>query len=185
MEIIKEKIGIRGIVTLRSHPAGTVERIKSLREQGKHAKADRLLHQGKIESRKENLVVNSANCGYDALVQFLISGYTGSFAFPLGIAYGELGTGSTTPASTDVALTTPTNRVPVGYGINVAYIQATVQFYFPDATVTNGTYYECGSFIGGTVTIGTGNMFNHALFASSYTKASGTDLTVQIDFLFS
>jgi hypothetical protein len=51
--------------------------------------------------------------------------------------------------------------------------------------LANGTYYECGSFIGGSSTIGTGNMFNHALFSSPYSKSSGTDTTLEIDITIS
>jgi hypothetical protein len=51
--------------------------------------------------------------------------------------------------------------------------------------LANTTYYECGSFIGGTSTIGSGNMFNHALFSSGYSKSAGTDTTLEIDIALS
>jgi hypothetical protein len=95
-----------------------------------------------------------------------------------------LGTGNTTPANTDTALTTPTNRAPVSYAADSQYNEAQLQFFFPDGALANTTYYEFGSFVGGSSTIGTGNLFNHALFSTPYSKSAETDSTVEIDFSF-
>jgi hypothetical protein len=103
----------------------------------------------------------------------------------LGIAWGEIGTGSTTPTNLDTALTTPTNRTTVSYAADIAYNEAQIQFFFPDASLANETYYEFGTFVGGGSTIGTGNMFNHALFGTPYSKSAGSDTTVEVDFSFS
>ena len=47
---------------------------------------------------QKNLVVFSLNYGYDILVQFLLAPIPASFIrFTLGIAWGEIGTGNTTP----------------------------------------------------------------------------------------
>jgi hypothetical protein len=86
--------------------------------------------------------------------------------------------------NTDTALSTPTNRATVSYGVDSGFNEAQVQFFFPDSVLANETYYEFGSFIGGSSTIGSGNLFNHALFASPYSKSAGTDTTVEIDFSF-
>ena len=102
----------------------------------------------------------------------------------LGIAWGEIGTGTTSPINTDTALTTPTNRAPVSYAADVGFSEAQIQFFFPDGVLANGSYTEFGTFIGGSSTIGSGNMFNHALFSNAYSKSSGTDTTVEVDFDF-
>jgi hypothetical protein len=102
----------------------------------------------------------------------------------LGIAWGEIGTGNTTPANTDIALTTPTNRASVSYGADIGFNEAQIQFFFPDGSLANETYYEFGTFIGGSSTIGSGNMFNHALFGTPYVKTAGVDTTVEVDFEF-
>jgi hypothetical protein len=102
----------------------------------------------------------------------------------LGISWAEMGTGTTPPANTDTALTTPTNREPVSYAADIGFNEAQLQFFFPDAVLANETYYECGSFIGGDSSIGTGNLFNHALFATPYSKSAGTDSTIEIDVSF-
>jgi hypothetical protein len=183
MQELKEQAGIVGTVIIRSHPAGTIDRYNELRASGRIDDAQRLIKAGKVEVEQKNLVVYSLNYGYDIIVQFLLSAYTGSFAFPLGIAWGEIGTGSTTPTNIDIALTTPTNRTSVSYGADIGFNEAQLQFFFPDAVLANGTYYEFGTFIGGTSSIGSGNMFNHALFSSPYSKSAGSDSTIEVDFL--
>jgi hypothetical protein len=184
---ISENRGIRGTVIVRSHPAGTIHLCETLIGLRRPDLARELLKDGKVEVVQKNMIVWSLNYGFDIFVQFLISGYTGSFAFAstLGIGWGEIGTGATTPVNTDTALTTPTNRAPVSYAADLGFNEAQIQFFFPDAALTNGTYTEFGTFIGGSSSIGSGNMFNHALFASAYSKSAGTDTTVEVDFSFS
>jgi hypothetical protein len=179
-----EALSISGKIIIRSYPAGTLHLYQTLMELGKTDLARALLAEGKVEVEQKNLIVYSSNYGIDILVQYLISAYNGSFSFPLGIAWGEIGTGTTTPANTDIALTTPTNRAPVSYAFDNGLTTASLQFFFPDASLANGTYNECGSFIGGSSSIGSGNMFNHALFATPYSKSNGTDTTLEIDISF-
>jgi len=181
----KEGLNISGKITIRSHPAGTIDAYRSLVGAGKTVEAQDLIRSGKIEVEQKNLIVDSSNYGIDILVQYLLSAYNGSFAFPLGIAWGEIGTGNTTPTAADTALTAPTNRAPVAFGSDSGFNTAQLQFFFPDAVLANEDYYECGSFIGGSSSIGSGNMFNHALFSSPYSKSSGTDTTLEIDFALS
>jgi len=176
-----EGLKITGKVIIRSYPAGTLHCYQTLMELGKPELARELLADGKIEVEDHNLIVDTSNYGIDILVQYLISGFTGTNPFPLGIEWGEIGTGTTTPANTDTALTTPTNRAPVSYAFDDSFTTAAVQFFFPDAVLANATYYECGTFFAGTSTIGSGNMFNHALFGTPYVKTSGVDTTLEVD----
>jgi hypothetical protein len=176
-----EGITISGRVIVRSHPAGTIHLYDSLVAMGKLDLARELLADGKIEAENHNIIVDSANYGIDLLVQYLISGYTGTLNFPMGIAWGEIGTGNTTPALSDTALTTPTNRAAVSYAADLGFNEAQLQFFFPDSVLANTTYYECGTFFGGTSIIGSGNMFNHALFGTPYSKSSGQDTTLEVD----
>lgn len=183
--MLKEGLTVSGKIIIRSHPAGTLHLYQSLFELGKLNLARELLAVGKVEVEQHNLIVDSPNYGIDILVQYLISGFTGTFNFPLGIAWGEIGTGNTTPSAGDTALTTPTNRAAVSYAADFGLNTAQLQFFFPDSVLSNTTYYECGSFIGGSSTIGSGNMFNHALFASPYAKSAGVDTTLEIDIAIS
>jgi hypothetical protein len=180
----KEGIKVSGKITIRSHPAGTLHLYDSLVALGKLDLAQALLADGKVEVQNSNIIVDSSNYGIDILIQYLLSAYNGSNPFPLGISWGELGTGATTPTLGDTALTTPTNRATVAYAADSGFNTAQIQFFFPDAVLVNQDYYECGSFIGGTSTIGTGNMFNHALFATPYSKSAGVDTTLEIDISF-
>lgn len=97
------------------------------------------------------------------------------------ITYGELGTGVTTPNVADVALTTPVARVAITQVLSSGDTKS-FQFFFSDLNLANGTYTEFGSFTDGTSSIGTGKIFNHALLTAPYTKAAGTDITVQFDY---
>lgn len=286
-----------GIVTVRSHPAGTIDRYFALKQEGRIDEAQALIKSGTIEVVQKNMVVWALNYGFDMIVQWLISAYTGSFAFPLGVTWGEIGTGiapdtapavatgaagvltgayqylvtfttasgettagppsstvnpssqqvsltviptgisgtvtgrnvyrtkangstffllttisdnttttytdntadgslpstnpptsstagSIAPVNTDITLTTPTNRAPVSYAADSGFTEAQIQFFYPDNILANITYYEFGSFVSGSSTIGSGNMFNHALFATPYSKSAGTDTTVEVDFTF-
>src|ERR1017187_1965922 len=139
---IREKGGIIGTVIVRSHPAGTLHLYKTLMEMGRPELARELLAGGKVKVRQRNLIVASPNSGYDILVQYLLSAYNGSFAFPLGISWGEIGPGWTPPATSDVGLTTPTNRATVSYAADIGFTTAQLQFFFPDGVLANGTYYE-------------------------------------------
>ncbi len=184
MEQFKEPAGIKGTVIVRAHPAGTIDAYNALVAEGRIDEGQRLIRAGSVEVMQKNLVVDSLNYGLDILVQYLLSAYNGAFAFPLGIAYGEIGTGTTAPASADTALQTPTNRISITYGADSGFNTAITQFFFPDSTLANTTYTEFGTFIGGSNTLGSGNMFNHALFSTPYSKSAGTDTTVEVDFQF-
>jgi len=184
MDQLKESIGITGTVIVRAHPAGTIDAYHALVAEGKIQEAQWLIRAGETRVIQKNLIVDSLNYGKDILVQYLLSAYNGSFAFPLGIAYGEIGTGTTAPTSTDTTLQTPTNRISTTYGADSGFNTAVLQFFFPDSTLANGTYTEFGTFIGGSNTIGSGNMFNHALFSTAYSKSAGTDTTVEVDITF-
>jgi hypothetical protein len=165
MNTIKQHEGVKitGTVRVFSHPAGT----------------DYRTH-GKLEVEQRNILMASPNCGVDLLIQALI----GMTTFPLTLNYAEIGTGATTPTVADTALTTPTNRAFVTFQQDYACTDAIVQFIFSDSQLANQTYYEFGVFAGGTSTIGSGQLFNHALFSSPYAKVAGQDTTVEVDFSF-
>jgi hypothetical protein len=160
---------------------GTKERLGHLRCIIEDIKTDYFLRTA-VEC--PNTVMDSPNYGIDLLIQWL-SG-VGTYASTiLPLSYIEIGTGSTTPTITDTALTTPTNRAAVGFQQDYATTDAIVQAIFSDSQLANGTYYEMGTFCGGTGTIGSGLLFNHALFASPYAKAAGTDTSINTDINFS
>lgn len=159
---LKEKGGIVGTVTIITYKKDTKIEVR-----------DRFV--------QKNLVMQGNNTGMDLIIQRLCSSNT----YSLNITFGEIGTGNTAPAISDTALTTPIARVPVALAQDSGNNEAILQFFFPDNTLTNTTYKEFGTFVDGSNTIGSGQIFNHALFAASYTKSSGTDITVQVTFTLS
>jgi hypothetical protein len=128
-------------------------------------------------SESPNLIMDSPNYGLDLVIQRL----TGNNTYTLNLLWIEIGTGSTTPTVNDTALTTPTVRAAVNFQEDFATTDAIVQCYITDANLPNATYYEVGSFVDGTSSVGSGQIFNHALLSPTYTKTAGVDTTVQID----
>lgn len=169
-------------VTVRRHPAGVVPTLLAQRAAGQHDAAHRLIEQGEVVVRDHNIVVDSTNRGFDLIRQWLISAITGSITY-LGPAWGEMGTSSTAPATTDTGLGASQARGSISYAANNGSgAAAALQFYFADANLPNLTYHEFGTFCGGTSSIGTGGLFNHILFTTAYTKTTGNDTTVEVDF---
>jgi len=197
-----------GLVTFKRYAAGTLNKVRPLFEQaqllakeavierinGHHDAADYIENRrqelraaGKaimekhflgIGAQYHNLIVTGAG-GYGRNI--IARQLTGDTTYALAIAYGEIGTGSTAPANSDTALTTPTLRKAVE-DTDLSNNVATISFFMTDAELANGTYYEFGTFIGGSITIGTGRLFNHALFSPSYVKATGEDTTIEVEF---
>ena len=192
-----EKLNLRGQITITSYKQGTldaaspyidrlnkllfnkekfIEEIKELRARIKY-----ILSLGKLGSvTNHNLIMQAANYGTDLIIQQL-NGFLVTPVYGLAINYIAIGTGQTTPANSDVQLTAETNRGIVIYTQDVSFNELQLQAFFPDANLANGTYYEAGSFIGASATLNSGQIFNHALFATPYIKTSGMDTTVEID----
>ena len=160
-EFTQDKLKITGKIILRSYRAGTEELIE--------------------EIITPNMIMQGANTGLDLIIQRLI----GNNTYSLNIGYGEIGTGSTVVATADVGNTTPFARATVSFGQDWGNSQAILQFFFPDSALTNQTYYEFATFIDGTAALGSGQIFNHALFSAPYVKTSGKDTTVQVVFTVS
>ena len=204
----KDGVSMKGILVLREHKAGTVDFLKPFLESLNRIKKqyfenpayrndavlqkinnlqhyiDGILERSTVgKAETTNLIMTAANLGRDLIVQRLL----GINTYSLNITYGEIGTGTTTPTSTDSALSIPVARAAASSGVlsDIGYNTAQIQFFYPDSSLTNSVFSEFGTFVDGSGTIGSGQMFNHALFASAYTKSAGTDITVQIQFLFS
>lgn len=165
---------------LASISSGALGDFMLSRAQALKAKAQSVLDAGFIELAvvQRNLIVSDVGgTGKNLLARAL----GGDNTYSPNITYGEIGTGNTAPASSDVALTTPTDRVAVT-SADISNNTVILRFFFSDGTLADGTYYEFGTFGGGgSATIGTGKMFNHALFGSPYVKGTGQDTTVDVE----
>lgn len=127
----------------------------------------------------KNLIVTGANTGKDLILKRL----GGDNTYTLNILYADMGTSATAPTANDTQLGAAVARVG-SPTITVSTNLLAFQFFWPDGGLANGTYNEIGTFIDGTSVVSTGQMFNHALFATPYVKASGEDTTVQIEFSY-
>lgn len=157
-KILKENSGIIGVITIRKYKAGTKELLQELRFR--------------------NLIVTgTGGYGRNIIARRLGSDNT----YSLNITHGEIGTGTNTPANSDTALQTPSTRVATTLA-TISNNIINLQFFFSDATLPNGTYREFGTFIDGSGTLGSGRLFNRALFSTVYTKASGEDTTIEVEF---
>ena len=178
----KEKINLKGKITVTSYKRGTLdkalpflERINELVRQGKgkddviyglRKKVKEILINGKIKAiSNHNLIMVAANYGTDLIIQRL-NGFLVPATYDLAINYLAIGTGQTTPANSDTQLTAETARAVVIYSQDVAFNELQLQAFFPDINLANGTYYEAGSFLGAWATPNSGQIFNHALFAT-------------------
>lgn len=161
MQQLLEKSGLKGRVRIIQKKAGTEEVIG-------------------ISDWMDNLVMRGADTGIDCILDRL----GGNLTYSLDLDYADIGTGNTAPAITDVALTTPTLRALRAYA-SVTGATVTIQYFFTDTLLPNGTYREFGTFMDGSSTISTGQIFNHILFPTPYVKSSGIDTTVEVQFTIS
>lgn len=138
---------------------------------------------GHIESIgpwSRNLIMFSTGRGR----QMILDRLSGATTYTGIINYGGIGTSSTAVATTDTQLGSETTRQTVATATISANI-LTVKFFFADANLANGTYTEFGTFVDGTASANSGQLFNHALFGSPHTKTTGKDTTVQVDITLS
>jgi hypothetical protein len=123
-----------------------------------------------------NLIVSGTDTGRNLIAQRL----GGVNTYTLNITHADIGTGTNPPQNSDTQLQTPTVRVAKTSQI-ISNNIVTLQFFFPDAALPNGTYTEFGTFIDGTETLSSGQLFNRVLFGTAYVKASGEDTTIEVE----
>lgn len=95
------------------------------------------------------------------------------------VNYGALGTSSTAINDAQTQLVAEVKRKLVAVYSRTTDT-ATLRFFYSKAD-TNGTYQEFGTFIDGTSTVNTGQMFNRVL-TGGWTKSSSESLTVTVQF---
>ena len=125
----------------------------------------------------KNLVVSSSNYGRNIIVQRL----AGTNTYSLNITHGEIGTGTTAPTNGDTGLVAGVKRVATTYTSIINNVLL-IQFFMPDNQLANGSYNEFGTFIDGSATLGSGQLFNRVVFTTTYVKSSGEDTTVEVQF---
>lgn len=95
------------------------------------------------------------------------------------INYGALGSSATAPTNGDTQLTTEVFRKVVASTSDTTN-QAFIDFFY-SKTDTDGTYEEFGTFIDGTGSADTGQLFTHAL-TGGWVKSASESLTVSVTY---
>lgn len=103
----------------------------------------------------------------------------GDFTYTGEINYGALGTASTAINDSQTQLATEVKRKLYASRTR-SNDQLNIDFYYSKAD-TNGTYQEFGTFIDGTSSANTGQMWNRVL-TGGWTKSSSEAMTVAIQF---
>lgn len=124
-----------------------------------------------------NLIMLGTNIGKTLILQRL----AGTNTYTLNLLYCDIGTSSTTPTATDTQLTAAVARAS-SPAVTITGGVLSLQYFFADGSLANGTYREVGTFVDGSASVNTGQIFNHALFGTAYVKGSGVDTTIQVDF---
>jgi hypothetical protein len=109
----------------------------------------------------------------------ILDRFNGTVTYDLIIDSLDIGTSNTTPVAGDTNLNAGVARASKTTGTRAGNI-LTLSFYFTDAGLANGAYWEVGTFSDGTGTLGNGRLRNHALFGSVYNKGSGENTTVEV-----
>jgi hypothetical protein len=128
----------------------------------------------------ENIVVFSADKGLDLILDRL----NGTNTYSLNITYLDIGTSSTAVAEGNTSLVAGVARTAKGSGIIVSKTLS-LSFFFASGDLANGAYWEIGTFVDGTATLGTGQLFSRALFGSVYNKGTNEDTTINYQFTLS
>ena len=122
----------------------------------------------------KNMIMNGTDTGFNLIFDRLY----GTNTYSLNITHLDIGTGDTAPTLSDTLLGNAITRAGIATKSLVGNT-ITYRFFFADADLTDGDYKEVGLFIDGTSSVDTGQIFSHALFGSTYTKASGEDTTIE------
>jgi hypothetical protein len=127
-----------------------------------------------------NLIMLGTNTGKDLILDRL----AGDNTYTLNITHADIGTGTNVPAVSDTQLQTAVARTTVAT-VSISGNVITFQFFWADANLANNTYREVGTFVDGTASVNSGRIFNRLLFGTAYTKATGEDTTIEVEFTVS
>jgi len=93
------------------------------------------------------------------------------------ITHADIGDDDTPVLVADTELGNGLVRAQVG-AASRSGLSTEFRFFYIDALTPDDTYNEFGMFVDGTVTLGTGQLFNHLIFGLPLVKASGEDHTI-------
>ena len=148
---------------------------------------------GSIRDRRDGSNV-ICTAGFTALAAALVWSGIQDQAANLGVTsptyltplWGAVGSGSGSPAKSDLALFTELGRQPVGAGASspatpTVAAEATWLFYFPQPA-TAWTVTEAGVFAAGTSVAGSGTLLDHWAFSPVVSVPTTDTLILQVSF---
>ena len=118
-----------------------------------------------------NKIVSSSGYGRNIIMRQLAADTT----YAIAIDSAQIGTGTNTPADSDIALQTPTATFSIT-DKNVSNDALTISIFMTDALLANGTYSEFGLRCDG-------RLFSRVLISPTFTKSTNQDTT--IDYVIS
>lgn len=121
----------------------------------------------------DNKVVSSSERGISLFLDRLasINDHSGN------IAYADIGDDNTAVSASNTNLGNGLVRAQVSL-TSRSGLYTEFRFFFADALTPDDTYLEFGMFVDGSVTVGSGQLFNRILFGTPFIKASGEDYTL-------
>lgn len=180
MERIRDRLGIRGIITFTNFVLST-DRARAIDEY--------LRITPNMDKREYDLWIGELrrSCTIRELVvhnQVVLAARSemakrliGTQVYTGTVNYGAIGTGGTLVTDADTTLDTEAARVMIATKTQTDD-EVSLDFYFNKASA-NGTFEEFGLFIDGTASADSGLMFNRAL-TGGWVKSSLEAMTVSI-----
>lgn len=178
--LIKEKKFLKGVFTFRNYAIECQEaqEIDALLRDASHIEPNEYK---KLLARLEEICTVRT---FSVQNQVVLSGRSvfarllvGDTTYSGEINYGALGTGSAAVSDSDTVLDTEVKRKGTATQIRTND-SVTVDFYYSKSD-TNGTYEEFGTFIDGTSTVDTGQLYNRVL-TGGWTKSALEAMTVSL-----
>jgi len=120
-----------------------------------------------------NRVMGNNGRGISIFLDRLISNntHTGN------IRFADIGDDDTLATAADTDLGNGLVRAQVG-AVSRSGLSAEFRFFYASAVTPDDTYEEFGMFVDGNTAVGSGQLFNHLVFATPLVKTTGEDHTV-------
>ena len=104
--------------------------------------------------------------------------------YSLNITHGALGTSTTSPTASDTTLGAEVNRVETASNdvSDASNGIVVVSFFWSKASFTDSNVNEFGTFIDGSASVDTGELFSHVLFSTTIDKTAQKTITVDATY---
>ena len=152
---MKDNIGLKGRFKIKVYRAGTKELLRE-------------------SAWINNLIVSSDGFGRNLLLRRM----NGNTTYTVKIDSASIGTGTTAPVDSDVALETSVLASISVAQSNLVNDVLSFDFFITDGELANDTYTEFGLFMNG-------RLFSRSLITPVHTKSTNEDTTISYEITFS